>query len=144
MGRKLVSLCLAGCFGLIVGIAGIGTNNVYAEGSKKLAMEGAVFDLKASTSGSLSVYGFVSDKGFHAVSGAQVTLKPTKGAALETESQENGYYEIGGVEDNMAYTIQAKKGGLGSTKKIRFKVPKNEGRDFAICLDFKKQEKPPK
>ena len=77
MSKKWVTLCLAGCFGvMLLGIAGVNSSSAYAaEG--KLAMEGTVFDLKASSS--LTVYGYVSDKSFHPVSGAKVTAKPSKG-----------------------------------------------------------------
>jgi hypothetical protein len=141
MKKKLISLFIAGAFGLIIGIAGFGTGSVYAEGSKKLVAEGAVFDLKAATTSNIQVYGFVSDKAFHAIEGAEVILKPTKGPTLESQSDEDGLYRITGVDDNTTYTIQARKGGLGSTQKIKFKTAKNESRDFCISLQFKKAER---
>ena len=55
-------------------------------------MEGAVFDLKASSS--LTVYGFVSDKAFYPVSGAKVTAKPSKGSSETTTSKSNGSYNL--------------------------------------------------
>ena len=50
MSKKWVTLCLAGCFGVMLGIAGVTSSSAYAAEGKKLAMEGTVFDLKASTS----------------------------------------------------------------------------------------------
>ena len=69
MSKKWVTLCLAGCFGVMLGIAGTNSSSAYAAEGKKLVMEGTVFDLKASSS--LTVYGFVSDKALHPVSAQQ-------------------------------------------------------------------------
>lgn len=59
MSRRWFILCLSVCFGILLRITGAA---VYAEGNKKLVMEGTVFDLKSTTSLSPTVCGNVSDK----------------------------------------------------------------------------------
>ncbi len=140
MSKKWVMLCLAGCFGVMLGIAGVNSSSAYAAEGKKLAMEGTVFDLKASSS--LTVYGYVSDKAFHPVSEAVVTAKASKGPAQETTSEINGSYSLN-VEPGISYTLSANKAGLGKTKAIKLKIPKNEDRDLIINFQFKKVERNP-
>lgn len=145
MGRKFISMsvCLAGCFGLIIGIAGLGTGNSYADGNRKLAAESTVFDLNASTTAQNPwVFGYVVDKSFHVVEGSRVTLTPAKGSPSTFEpgsagGGDGGYYTFY-LEDNMSYTLQAKKSSLGLSKKVRFKVKKDEKEYFAINLQFNK------
>ena len=119
MSKKWVTLCLAGCFCVMLGIAGENSSSAYAaegkKAGKKLAMEGTVFDLKASSS--LTVYGFVSDKAFRPVSEAVVTAKASKGPAQETTSESNGGYSLN-VEPGITYTLSASKAGLGKTKSL--------------------------
>ena len=107
MSKKWVTLCLAGCFGVMLGIAGVNSSSAYAAEGKKLAMEGTVFDLKASSS--LTVYGYVSDKSFHPVEGAKVTAKPSKGSSESATTESNGSYSLN-VEPGMNYTMSAGKG----------------------------------
>ncbi len=101
MGKKWLALCFAGCFGVVLGVAGIGSGTVYAAGGKKLAAEGTVFDLKSHTSGGLIVYGYVSDKALHPVADAIITVKPSKGPAQTTTSNGDGAYSFNGIEDNV-------------------------------------------
>ena len=138
MIKKWVTLCLAGCFGVMLGIAGVTSSSAYAAEGKKLAMEGAVFDLKAASS--LTVYGYVSDKGFHPVSDATVTAKPSKGPAQETTSEVNGGYSLS-VEPGMIYTLSASKGGLGKTKSLKLNLKKSEESDHIVNFQFRKEEK---
>lgn len=140
MGRKFISmsLCLAGCFGLIIGIAGLGTGNSYADGNRKLAAESTVFDLNASTTTqNASVFGYVIDKNFQQVEGSGVTLTPAKGSPSKSTSTYDGYYSFS-LEDNMSYTLQAKKSSLGFSKKVKFKVKKGGDEYFVINLQFNK------
>ena len=85
MSKKWVTLCLAGCFGVMLGIAGVNSSSADAAEGKKLAMEDTVFDLKASSS--LTVYGYVSDKARRPVSEPVVTAKASKCPAQETTSE---------------------------------------------------------
>ncbi|HHT9112669.1 MAG: carboxypeptidase regulatory-like domain-containing protein [Planctomycetes bacterium] len=130
----------AGCFSLFMGIASAGLSSAYAEEKKALALEGAVFDLKSSSS--LMVYGNVSDKKRYPVSDATVTLKPSRGSAKETSSDSAGLYSFTGVEDGMSYSLSASKEGLGRSKKVNFKIQKGETGDFVIGLNFKKVSVP--
>lgn len=138
MSKKWVTLCLAGCFGVMLGIAGVNSSSAYAAEGKKLAMEGTVFDLKASSS--LTVYGYVSDKAFHPVSDAVVTAKASKGPAQETTSEVNGGYSLN-VEPGVTYTLSASKPGLGKTKSLKLNLKKNEESDFIVNFQFRKVEK---
>ncbi|HHT9136061.1 MAG TPA: carboxypeptidase-like regulatory domain-containing protein [Candidatus Wunengus sp. YC60] len=138
MSKKWITLCLAGCFGVVLGIAGMGSSSAYAAEGKKLAMEGAVFDLKASSS--LTVYGYVSDKAFHPVSDAKVTAKPLKGASQSATSESNGGYILN-VEPGQTYTLSASKVGLGSSKRIKLNIKKGEESDFIVNFQFKKIER---
>src|SRR3990167_5447828 len=90
MSKKWVTLCLVGCFGVMLGIAGVNSSSVYAAEGKKLAMEGTVFDLKGATS--LTIYGNISDKARLPVSGATVTAtaKATKKQSAETVTATSG------------------------------------------------------
>jgi hypothetical protein len=138
MSKKWVTMCLAGCFGVMLGIGGMNSSSAYAAEGKKLAMEGAVFDLKASSS--LTVYGYVSDKGFHPVSDAVVTAKASKGPTQETTSEPNGGYSLN-VEPGMNYTLSASKPGLGKTKSLKLNIEKSEESDLIVNFMFKKVEK---
>ena len=138
MSKKWVTLCLAGCFGVMLGIAGVNSSSAYAAEGKKLAMEGTVFDLKASSS--LTIYGYVSDKAFRPVSEAVVTAKASKGPAQETTSETNGSYSLN-VEPGMTYTLSANKAGLGKTKSLKLNIKKNEERDFIVNFQFRKAGK---
>jgi len=130
----------AGCFTLFMGIACAGFSSVYAEEKKPLALEGAVFDLKSSSS--LMIYGNVSDKKHHPVANATVTLNPSRMSAKETTSDSSGLYSFTGIEDDRSYSISASKEGLGRTKKVTFKIQKGETRDYVIGLNFKKVSTP--
>src|SRR3990167_10224899 len=130
----------AGCFSLFMGIACAGHSSAYAEEKKALAPEGAVFELKSSSS--LLVYGNVSDKKRYPVSDATVTLKPSEGTAKETTSDSAGLYSFTGVEDGMSYSISASKEGVGRTKKVKFKIKNGEGKGFIIGLNFKTASTP--
>lgn len=138
MSKKLVMLCMAGCVSLALGIAGIGSSSAYAAEGKKLAMEGAVFDLKASSS--ITVYGYVSDKSFHPISDAEVTAKPSKGHPQSATSDSNGGYSLN-VEAGQTYTLSAGKSGLGTTKKMKLKVKDSEDSDLVVNFQFKKTER---
>ena len=133
-------LFVARYFIVFAGIICIGLYSVYAEEKNVLALEGAVFYLKSSSS--LMVYGNVSDKKRYPVSDATVTLKPSQGPAKETTSDSAGLYSFTGVEDGMSYSISASKEGLGRTKKVKFKIKNGEGTDFVIGLNFKKVSTP--
>ncbi len=133
MGKRWGVLCLAGC--LVLGLASIGSSSAYAGEGKKLAMEGAVFDLNSSSS--LSVYGYVTDKTFHAVGGAEVSAKPSRGTTLKGTSLSDGGYRIVGIEDNTTYTLTATKKGLPKTKAIKLKVNKDEKENFIVNFQFK-------
>ncbi|MFN3531351.1 MAG: carboxypeptidase-like regulatory domain-containing protein [Candidatus Brocadia sp.] len=135
MGKKWIKLCLAGCIGIILGIAGAGSTPVYAKGKKLLALEGTVFDLKSSTSG-LAVYGYVSDREKHPVEGAAVTIKSNKGGKGEGVTESSGFWGFGGLEDNATYTVEARKSGVGS-KKTTFKIKKDEDENFIIHFKLK-------
>lgn len=50
MGKKWVVLGFVGCFGVAFSMSGIGAGGLYAGEGKKFALDGAVFDLNASTS----------------------------------------------------------------------------------------------
>lgn len=82
IGKKWAKLCLAGCLGIVLGIAGAESTPVYAKGKKLLTLESTVFDLQSSTSG-LTAYGYVSDIEKHPVEGAKVTIKSNKGGKGE-------------------------------------------------------------
>ena len=128
MSRKWVTLCLSGCFGVILGIAGVNSSSAYAAEGKKLAMEGTVFDLKASSS--LTVYGYVSDKAFRPVSGAKVTSKPSKGSSESTTTESNGSYSLN-VEPGMNYTLSAGKGSK-KAKSVKLRVKDSEDSDLIV------------
>jgi len=138
MSKKWVTLCLAGCFGVMLGIAGMNSSSAYAAEGKKLAMEGAVFDLKASSS--LTVYGYVSDKAFHPVADAKVTAKPSKGSSESATSDSSGSYSLS-VTPGTIYTLSASKDGLGKTKSLKLNIKKSEERDFIFNFQFRKVEK---
>lgn len=110
----------AGCFTLFMGIACAGLSSACAEEKKALAVESTVFDLKSSSS--LTVYGNVSDKGFHPVSDATVTLRSSSGSTKETTTENSGNYSITGLSDGETYSVFVKKNGLGQSKKIKFKT----------------------
>ena len=137
MSKRWITLCLAGCFGVMLGIAGMNSSSAYAAEGKKLAMEGAVFDLKASSS--LTVYGFVSDKARHPVSDAEVTLKPSKGPEQTATSESNGSYRLS-ITPGTIYTIGASKDGLGKTKSVKLNIKKSEESDFVVNFQFKKAQ----
>ena len=138
MSKKWVTLCLAGCFGVMLGIAGVNSSSAFAAEGKKLAMEGTVFDLKAASS--LTVYGYVSDKGFHPVFDATVTAKPSNGPTQSASSESNGSYSLN-VEPGQTYTLSANKGGLGKTKAIKLKIKGDEDSDIIVNFQFKKEER---
>lgn len=133
MSKKWVTLCLAGCFGVMLGIAGVNSSSAYAAEGKKLAMEGTVFDLKASSS--LTVYGYVSDKAFHPVSGAKVTAKPSKGSSESTTSESNGSYSLN-VVPGMNYTLNAGKGSK-KAKAVKLKIKDSEESDLIVNFQLK-------
>ncbi len=128
----------AGCFTLFMGIACVRLSSAYAEEKKALAVESAVFDLKSSSS--LTVYGNVSDKVFHPVADATVTLRSSSGSTKETTTENSGNYSITGLSDGESYSVFAQKSGLGQSKKIKFKTKKGDDRDVVVCLKFKKTE----
>lgn len=140
MSKKWVTLCLAGCFGVMLGIAGANSSSAYAAEGKKLAMEGAVFDLKAASS--LTVYGYVSDKAFHPVSDATVTAKPSKGQLQTTTSDTKGGYSLN-VESGEIYTLSASKetskGSLKS-KPVKLNIKKSDDSDRVVNFQFRKIE----
>jgi len=133
MSKKLVTLCLAGCFGVMLGIAGVNSSSAYAAEGKKLAMEGTVFDLKASSS--LTVYGYVSDKAFRPVSGAKVTSKPSKGSSESTTTESNGSYSLN-VEPGMNYTLSAGKGSK-KAKAVKLRIKDSEESDLIVNFQLK-------
>ena len=133
MSRKWVTLCLSGCFGVILGIAGVNSSSAYAAEGKKLAMEGTVFDLKASSS--LTVYGYVSDKAFRPVSGAKVTSKPSKGSSESTTTESNGSYSLN-VEPGMNYTLSAAKGSK-KAKAVKLRIKDSEESDLIVNFQLK-------
>ncbi len=133
MSKKWVTLCLAGCFGLMLGIAGVNSSSAYAAEGKKLAMEGTVFDLKASSS--LTVYGYVSDKSFHPVSGAKVTAKPSKGGSESATTESNGSYSLN-VEPGMNYTLSAGKGSK-KAKSVKLRIKDSEESDLIVNFQLK-------
>lgn len=137
MSKKWVTLCLAGCFGVMLGIAGVNSSSAYAAEGKKMAMEGTVFDLKASSS--LTVYGFVSDKAFHPVSGVTVTAKPSKGSSETTTSAGNGSYILP-VTPGMIYTVSASKASLGKSKSVKLNIKKDEESDFVVNFQFNRAQ----
>ena len=142
MSKRWITLCLAGCFGVALGIAGMGTGSVYA-GSKKLAMEGAVFDLTSSSS--TTVYGYVSDKAFHPVSDATVTVKSTQKGKTPAQTQTatsdaKGSYSVD-VESGKTYSLSASKDGLGRSKAIKLNITKNDTSDHIANFQFKKASK---
>ena len=142
MGKKWVMLCLAVCFGVMLGIAGTNSSSAYAAegkkaGRKKLAMEGTVFDLKAASS--LTVYGFVSDKALHPVLGAKVTAKPSKGSTESTTSESSGFYSLP-VTPGTSYTLSAIKGRLGKPKSIKLNIRESEESNFVVNFQFKKAQ----
>ncbi len=124
---------MAGCVSLALGIAGIGSSSAYAAEGKKLAMEGAVFDLKASSS--LTVYGYVSDKSFHPIADAEVTAKPSRGSAQSTTSESNGSYSLN-VEPGQSYTLSARK-GKKKAKSVKLKVKSSEDSDLIVNFQLK-------
>ena len=143
MGKKWVMLCLAVCFGVMLGIAGTNSSSAYAAegkkaGRKKLAMEGTVFDLKASSS--LTVYGFVSDKAFHPVSGATVTAKPSKGSSESATSESNGSYRLP-VTPGMKYTLSASKVRLSKPKSVTLTIKDSEDSNLIVNFQFKSVDK---
>jgi len=91
----------AGCFSLYTGIACAGLSSAYAEEKKALAVESAVFDLKSSSS--LTVYGNVSDKVFHPVADATVTLNPSRMSSKKTTSDSSGLYSFTVFEDDRGF-----------------------------------------
>ncbi len=133
MSKKWVTLCLAGCFGVMLGIAGVNSSSAYAAEGKKLAMEGTVFDLKASSS--LTVYGYVSDKTFHPVSGAKVTAKPSKGSSESTTSGSSGIYSLN-VVPGTNYTLSASKGGK-KAKSVKLKVKDSEKSNLIVNFQLR-------
>lgn len=133
MSRKWMVFCMAGCVSLALGIAGIGSSSAYAAEGKKLAMEGAVFDLKASSS--LTVYGYVSDKSFHPIADAEVTAKPSRGSAQSTTSESNGSYSLN-VEPGQSYTLSARK-GKKKAKSVKLKVKSSEESDLIVNFQLK-------
>ena len=137
MGKKWVTMCLAGCFGVMLGIAGVNSSSAYAEEGKKLAMEGTVFDLKASSS--LTVYGFVSDRAFHPVLGATVTAKPSKGSSESATSQSNGFYSLP-VTPGTIYTLSASEKKLGKSKSVKLNIRESEESNFVVNFQFKKAQ----
>lgn len=132
MGKKWVTPCLAACFVVMLGIV-MGSSSVYAAESKKLAMEGTVFDLKASSS--LTVYGYVSDKAFHPVSGAIVKAKPSKGSSESATSESNGGYSLN-VVPGTKYTLSASKGKKKS-KSVKLRIKDNEDSDLIVNFQLK-------
>ena len=133
MSRKWVTLCLSGCFGVILGIAGVNSSSAYAAEGKKLAMEGTVFDLKASSS--LTVYGYVSDKALRPVSGAKVTSKPSKGSSESTTTESNGSYSLN-VVPGTNYTLSARKGSK-KAKSVKLRVKDSEDSDLIVNFQLK-------
>lgn len=133
MSKKWVTLCLAGCFGVMLGIAGVNSSSAYAAEGKKLAMEGTVFDLKASSS--LTVYGYVSDKSFHPVSGAKVTAKPSKGSSESATTESNGSYSLN-VEPGMNYTMSAGKGSK-KAKSVKLRIKDSEESDLIVNFQLR-------
>ena len=104
---------------------------------KKLAMEGTVFDLKASSS--LTVYGFVSDKAFHPVLGATVTAKPSKGSSESATSDSSGSYSLS-VTPGTIYTLSASEKKLGKSKSVKLNIRESEESNFVVNFQFKKAQ----
>lgn len=139
MGKRWLALCFAGCFGVVLGVFGVGSENAYAKGGKKLAAEGAVFDFKSHTSASISIYGNVSDKSRHPVEGAVVSLREGRRETARGTSAPDGTYWIEGLQPNTRYTVFAEKRGLGKTKSINFKTDDDFG-GHIINFQFKKSQ----
>ena len=137
MSKKWVTLCSAGCFGVMLGIAGVNSSSAYAAEGKKLAMEGTVFDLKASSS--LTVYGFVSDRAFHPVLGATVTAKPSKGSSESATSESNGFYSLPFTPGTI-YTLSASDKKLGKSKSVKLNIRESEESNFVVNFQFKKAQ----
>ena len=137
MGKKWVMLCLAVCFGVMLGIAGVNSSSAYAAEGKKMAMEGTVFDLKASSS--LTVYGLVSDKAFHPVLGATVTAKPSKGSSASATSESNGFYSLPFTPGTI-YTLSASDKKLGNSKSVKLNIRVSEETNFVVNFQFKKAQ----
>ena len=133
MSKKWVTLCLAGCFSMMLGIAGMSSSSAYAAEGKKLAVEGTVFDLKASSS--LTVYGYVSDKAFRPVSGARVTANPSKGSTESITSESNGSYVLP-ITPGTTYSFKASKGSKKS-KAVKLKIKASEENDFIVNFQLK-------
>lgn len=133
MSKKWVTLCLAGCFGVMLGIAGVNSSSAYAAEGKKLVMEGTVFDLKASSS--LTVYGYVSDKAFHPVEGAKVTAKPSKGSSESATTESNGGYSLN-VVPGTNYTLSAAKGSK-KAKAVKLRIKDSEESDLIVNFQLK-------
>ena len=133
MSKKWVTLCLAGCFSMMLGIAGMSSSSAYAAEGKKLAVEGTVFDLKASSS--LTVYGYVSDKAFRPVSGARVTANPSKGSTESTTSESNGSYILP-VTPGTTYSFRTSKGSKKS-KSVKLKIKDSEESDLIVNFQLK-------
>lgn len=121
------------CFGVVLGIAVMSSSAAYAAEGKKLAMEGTVFDLKASSS--LTVYGYVSDKEFHPVSGAVVKAKPSKGNSETATSGASGAYSLY-IVPGEKYTLSASK-GKKKGKSVKLKVKESEDSDYIVNFQLK-------
>jgi hypothetical protein len=117
----------------MLGIAGVNSSSAYAAEGKKLAMEGTVFDLKASSS--LTVYGYVSDKAFRPVADATVTAKPSKGSSASATSESNGSYSLS-VKPGTNYTLSARKGSK-KAKSVKLKVKSSEESDLIVNFQLK-------
>ncbi len=149
MSKKWVTLCLSGCFGVMLGIGGVNSSSLYAAEGKKLAMEGTVFDLKGATS--LTIYGNVSDKAHLPVAGAKVTaiakVKTKKGQTSdegEATSGNDGTYSltVQPGADMRIYTLRAEKEGLGKSKKTKLKISADQESDSMIAnFQIKKASK---
>ena len=133
MSKKWVTMCLAGCFGVMLVIGGVNSSSAYAAEGKKLAMEGTVFDLKASSS--LTVYGYVSDKSFHPVSGAKVTAKPSKGSSESATTETNGSYSLS-VTPGTNYTLSTSKGSK-KAKSVKLRIKDREESDLIVNFQLK-------
>ncbi len=140
MGKRWLALCFAGCFGVVLGVVGMGAEDAYAKGGKKLAAEGAVFDFKAHTSASISIYGNVSDKGRRPVEGAVVSLRDGRRETARGESGPDGGYWIEGLQPNTKYTVFAEKRGMGKTRSVKFKTDRDEFGSYIINFQFKKPQ----
>jgi len=118
---------------MMLGIAGMSSSSAYAAEGKKLAMEGTVFDLKASSS--LTVYGYVSDKAFRPVSGARVTANPSKGSTESITSESNGSYVLP-ITPGITYSFRASKGSKKS-KSVKLKIKNSEESDLIVNFQLK-------